>query len=826
MQRLLSAILAIGMLFSSPLSALAVENTPGKAGQITVEDSIAGLGADIALQGFDAFSSYSLTVLPPIGQAITLQAQTDAQGNSLTSLRPEETEHAGRYRVTANRGGVRAGAEATFSVLPDSPDVRNADVRADRDSIDDDGSDEALITVTLRDRFGNALAGRPVTLVSSRSADQLYALSQETDVSGAQEFVLASDEPGYAVIRAIDLLSGQTLSQSVEVQVGSAMGNEDRVAYQDSRSAGGKRMYGAALVTGDEYDVIDHFEIDAPAQMVAGVEAPALTITAVDRSGNIVRSYVGTVVFSSTDPDAQLPNFGRYAFKDRDQGEKEFALGLKFLLGGTQTLRVEDQNDPRIFGEADIDVSGRGTSADKMIVVESPVNGDKLGKPAVTVKGKGPRFVNLQIKAKSGAAPEQTFLSSTDGDGNFEEEMQLVGTGPDFYIDVYHVDDDGTIRAKSESVYVTLDSSAPTLSDVTFDPGSPVEGEQVLVSVKADSDTAGAGMRLTNKQTRVNTDVVLKPNAAAPGTFQEFFTAPEAGEYDALILASDALGNQTQMKAMLTIKSKELTQVRNLRANPLANAVTLEWDAPSDGEEQDIEKYRIYVGEKEGDFAYDFVTDRAVTKATVANLKAGQPYYFAVTALKEDRESEKSDVVSAQALGLTLEVSPQASALKLTWTPLSKDIPLSAYVLEYRVKFEEEEESELAWQGAERRLINAELKTYILRDLIDGIPYAVRLTPLTVTNEELTDLVALGEGTPNGNGFLVGAADPIPFDATSHPGNLHSGAPLTPESGLPRAAGWILVAAFGGAGGLWYRRRIQRQRHAAFLHAMQTRYAR
>jgi len=71
------------------------------------------------------------------------------------------------------------------------------------------------------------------------------------------------------------------------------------------------------------------------------------------------------------------------------------------------------------------------------------------------------------------------------------------------------------------------------------------------------------------------------------------------------------------------------------------------------------------------------------------------------------------------------------------------DVPLASYLLEFGVQGEEFTES---------RFLNGELREYTLRDLLNAVPYQLRLTPISVTGQKVEDLSATGEGTPSATG--------------------------------------------------------------------------
>lgn len=788
------SVFLIAVLTLSPLTAVA-----NQGAELIVDDSIAGVGTLVDIHGVTGTDDVTLLVKTPAGQTKSVRLAL-ANGAGSTTIPGSLTREAGMYAVTAQANGSTI-AQATAAVLPESMDPVSSTIETDTRHIDADGRDEATIDVTLTDRYGNVLPGRPVTLISGRPHDSVTPLTQETDNRGIQSFAVSTRDEGTVTLRALDLLSGNLLAASLEIDAGyGAVGNDD--SYSANR--GGGRMYYAQVAGG--FDVIDRFQITAPSTMTAGVEAPKITVSAVDRDGNIVEDYVGTVIFSSTDPDATLPNFGRYTFKDRDLGAKEFPLVLKFRANGQQTLRVEDQNDSRIMGEATVTVGGSApvTGGTNTIVVTSHKDGDSVNSTSIVLVGKGPAFANLIVM---GGMQDQAF--STGEDGTFSVPVTLDPNQRDFTLRVR--DDAG--RNDSGSIRLTLDTEAPVIGDVSFSPDEPQAGDKILVTVESDPKLKSLVMTLDKTAASASSDVILKETGST-GSYQAVFSVDEAGAYQPTLVAIDAAGNRTELRATLAVGIQTLPIVQNLVAEPRLSAASLSWDAldvPLDG-------YRVYVGDEPGNFLYTLDTQSLTTTATVAGLTPGQTYYFAVTGVKGDSESkEKSKVAKVDILGLTLEVTPTDGALGIKWSSLKADVPLASYLLEFGIEGDTYTES---------RYINGELREFTLRDLLNGIPYTLRLTPVSVTGQKLEELAATGQGTPStlSPGFNPSASDPVPFISATHPGGVAEPAPHTPSSGIPPFA-WILMAGVGTAGVfLRLRHRQKIQKTAAFLSAVQSRY--
>lgn len=792
--RIAAAILSAAL----PLTAIA-------APILQADPSIAGLGLDVALTGGPADSGISIIVKDPKGRTTTMPVQTDANGRASASLDNTKTQAAGEYAVSAVGSDRVAIASANTRVDADTMDPWTSVIQSWTPRIDADGTDEAEILVTLRDRYGNVLEGRPVAVISNRPDDVVEAVTPQTDIDGVQHFAVSTEKPGLIQLRAVDLLSGNTIVESAEINAGGyAVGGYEttNTAYAPSTvSANGKRFYLNAQLTptSNGFGVLDGFEVTAPSTLNTNEDAPKVTIRAVDAQGKTVENYNGTVTIVTTDPQATVPNFGSYTFRERDLGVKDFPLALRFRTAGEQTIRVQDQNDNGVFGEAVVNVGGNGGSVSRGITITSHDDGDYVNSTDIVIEGVGPRFSNLIVMGGA-----QDVLGSTNEDGSFSIPVALNPSQRDFTIRVQ--DDAG--RYDSGSLHLILDQTKPEIKSIQFVPKDPEEGEKVLIVVETE-DGAQALVRIPNLINGTETEYTLNPVATLSGSYQGFFDAPNAGSYQPAVVVMDKAGNIEEVRSELNVRGKTLPIVQNVQASPRVDSVELTWDAVS----AEVTGYRVYVGEDPSDF-YSLDTDRAVTKATVKGLTPGKTYYFGVTALNGSMESEeKSALVEAQVLGFKLEVTAQANALNVTWTTLTTDLPLSSFLLEYGVS---------ATDLNETRMLNGELRDYTIRDLLSGVQYFIRVTPVTVTGDKLDELAAEGDGTPEGEGFVAGPRDDIPFD------DLRPGAPnevpSLPNNGVSSIA-WMSAIALGVIGVLYqlHRRKNIRQT-AAFLQAVQSNY--
>lgn len=748
------------------LTILTIPFSAESAGVLEVLDTIAGLPTEVIIRDIDPYKSVTGELRGP-GDSYTFSCATDANGEAHCDLPGNRLTHAGTYMISIPEEGLTG----TFNILPDRIDPRMSSIVTNPT---DTQVTETKITVTLMDQYRNPLAGRLVELLSTHQNDYIRTLTDQTDDTGVQQFSLVASDPGTRQIRAVDILSNVSLDTEIDITIQRQSVNgtsQIRRSPASSRThVSGRMFYGQVA----SFDIVDHFEVTIPPTMVTGVEAQKIVIRAVDRRGNTVEDYVGTIVFSSTDPFAALPAFGEYIFRDRDLGVREFPLALKFQTPGEQTFRTEDKTNPDIFGEAFVIVSGSmAIPPERKIIITSHTQDQVINTTNIVLEGKAPPFINLII-----TGGQTDHISETDETGIFSVPLVLPDNQRDFTIRVR--DENG--QHDSGSLHLVLDTDGPSIHTVSFSPEHPEEGASVLVLVESEPQLAQIVMIIT-KNDGTSMEITLSPTPSAEsGSYQTVFQAPAAGTYQPLISVIDSGGNSTELRTMLTVELANLESVENIRATPLKNAVALEWDPC-----EEVDSYRIYVGENPNDFLYSLDTGRPTNKATVSGLLPGRTYFFAVTCLIGDTESETKKVIEATVPGLVLTITPQDASLLIEWPVLPTDIPLDSYLLEYGIEPE---------NLTERRTLHGSLQAFTVHDLLNDITYYLRLTPVSVTGDTLSDMATSGQGTPH---TLTPGFRPQPTDATpfSYDKTLPLGASVLPRAPYAHPTGIPTVAWIG-----------------------------
>ncbi len=809
------------------LLAVALLSFPAftSAAEMAVLDTVAGLSTEVTISGLSPNATVTLSVTSPLGESSSYTLSAEPNGIARAWIAGKDLQTAGRYALLSSDDTKTKGI---LTVHPDSISPHRSFIETATSTAN--VGEEFLATAVLVDRFGNPLSGRRVELLSGRAEDVIEPLSRETNDRGEQDFLVRSVKPGVFSLRAVDLISGQTLASEVRISAGSTLGGFGGPVASVSTQQFYRSNPLRADVSGSPYRAqaqdtprFAKFTIDIVGQEGVAVpeveqgKALSMVLTAQDQYGKRYLDFQGTIYLATTDPDATLPLFGVYNFAFANEGSMTLTLGLKFATAGEHAMVLTESPDAipadinDALGNLTVNVTRlKAAQSTKRIAVDSPSPGALLGKSdliegkSILVEGKGREFINISI-----TGGKEEIESETDRQGNFSVSVPLDTTKTDQKITVHDVDAPQNSTERSFRIDVT----PPQFDSITFAPQSPLEGSDVLVVVTTEPNVKSITLTL-NGETHV-----LTTTDASSGKYQMLFTAPPGGTYEAIVRAMDTLENEAQETVPLAVVLKGLPKVTNVIAESQANAIALRWDPVTD---ITADAYRIYVGTDPDDFLYTLDTDRPLTTATIAGLRPGTTYFFAVTALQGPREStEQSDIIDATVLGVHLNITPEDGALFIEWTSLQKNMPLANFLLEYGVEPD---------QFTEQRVFNSDLRAFTLRDLINGVPYYLKLTPVAVTGEQLSDLASTGQGTPTGKGFTAGTADPVPLNLDLHGSASPYAGPRQPgtvplsEEGIPT---WALFFTIGASVVLyrWYLLRSRDSRAtSAFLLSMESKY--
>jgi len=171
-----------------------------------------------------------------------------------------------------------------------------------------------------------------------------------------------------------------------------------------------------------------------PSSLTAGVPSD-VTVTIKDISGNTVTTYTGTVVFTSTDPQAILPP--NYTFVTLDAGTHRFPLGVNLRTAGSRQVTVTDSAVPSLSGTQTVTVTPGATTLLNVTGITSPIS---AGAPSNVTVAARDQFGNLtpgyrgtiRFTSTDSAATlpaNYTFLAGDNGSHTFVDGVVFRTTG-------------------------------------------------------------------------------------------------------------------------------------------------------------------------------------------------------------------------------------------------------------------------------------------------------------------------------------------------------------------------------------------------------------
>jgi len=623
------------------------------------------------------------------GQVTRVPAEADLEGFAQAEF--YQTKQAGDYRVSiVYPNSALSSPSRSFSVLPGEFSPTNSVIKT-TDRMPDAG-DSTFITVTLYDEYRNAIGGHKVNIFSNRNGDVVTAIdSGLTNTLGEASFKVTSDYPGISYFTAYDVTLNKVLSDRVEIVVMEPVNEEPRFIGGHFLSADLFRSDLTAIGSDEVLPgpVFEFLIEDVPAQVNDGTDQ-TITITAVDTNGNVAKNYTGTVIFSSTDDNAVLPNNGEYTFRESDLGKFTFNLALRFSELGDHTVQVYDKSDWDISGEYKVNVVRPGSVVDvttkSNLEIKSPVDGAELGNNLIILSGTGDPYINLKIFDNDVKIGD----SETDESGFFSYQIQNLDSGSHMF---YVMSDVGGVSA---SVNIQVDTMPPVLNDFEITPeGTVLPGTALQIKVQSEPGLDEAKIRIQG------IEEILNPSDVTPGLYTATIGAPQnEGDFPVDIILVDQLSNQAQLLNKVTVKVVAVPEIlpptiSSLEATPGDLEIKLSWD-PIEDHDYDIASYRVYYGMsfETLDKMVDTGTDMA--EYTMIDLENGQQYFFAVKAvdIKGEESKENGTMVSATPVQEVLEIAPPTvtglesisgdAEILLSWDPiLTHEVGIASYRVYY-----------------------------------------------------------------------------------------------------------------------------------------------
>lgn len=617
--KILKVLLALitSLLLSMPQTVSAAANS------VTALDTVANFETLLKAEGLLPNANISFVVRKPDDSVIQVPATADAYGIAEATLSDSETRIAGVYHVIAN------GKSSSFEVFPGEMSAKVSALYLNKGYVGANGADFATVNVRITDEFGNPLEFHEVKLFSSRSGDRIIVDSAETDSEGVAKFIISSRETGVSTLTATDASAETVLMNRLKLVFFKA-----NTVF---KAVGGDPE---TILLAQAGQTVNRFEIENMPATVNLNDAVSFSVKAVDASGAVISSYIGTLLFSSTDPNVQIPN--PYTFRAADQGRKTFDLGLSFRTAGSQKLMAQQEGNALIKGEKTVQVVSAAGPGSGQVRITKPATGT-YSVNILAVEGEA----NPNAKVKIFDNGQQVSEVQSDSSGRFRYNTSLLTDGQH----TFHAESGGVTATP---VTVTIDSTPARVESTVITKTHLAPGETTEIIIRSDAD-------LNSIQATIGDFITdLEPDPANPGLYRGTLTAPAAdGEYTINVIITDKVGNvspaaevgklrvDASLKPDAPVGFDVPSKVSGVSAAPGNARITLTWQLAQAA--SGIALYRIYYGSDPTSLNLIVNTQDSKTTWFIPNLQNGTKYYFQVVGVdtQGSEGDNRSDVVNA-----------------------------------------------------------------------------------------------------------------------------------------------------------------------------------
>lgn len=302
------------------------------------------------------------------------------------------------------------------------------------------------------------------------------------------------------------------------------------------------------------YAAVDQFEVILGKEAAQVWESLDITISAIDRDGNIVTDYTGDIlVFSESDSQAEFPTDlaeNSYSFTAANEGTVKFENAVKFKNSGLQDLYVYDLNDENVLWVAEVTITAKEVLKDVEISILSPENWVTLWKNNVTISGQTQKNYQIRILVNN----EQDYFTTTNSDGIFEKEIEWLQEWANS-LQAFILDADNQQIGESDKIDIKINSKAPDFKNLTITPTGEVEaGSDIQIELVSNTGLMEVQVILD--------DIITKLGEEKDGIYKAITKAPNtAGTYPIDIVLKDEFANQTQerwVENLVVIPAPEL----------------------------------------------------------------------------------------------------------------------------------------------------------------------------------------------------------------------------------------------------------------------------
>jgi len=561
------------------------------------------------------------------------------------------------------------------------------------------GEDYSIVTVTLRDTIGTAIAGKRVNLISSRATDEIIVVRATTSSNGEAVFSVVAKEEGVSALTAIEQSSGTTLVERPRI-----------VFLQKAGGIGGNYLRSDVLEGEEENEALaGELKLELPDDIT--INSPIdIVVSVVDNSDTLIESFVGTVSFESEDESAILPK--SYTFTEVDRGSHVFANAVTFTTTGEKSISVTT-DDLSVAGSS-IAISIAGEIIDvEAPVITSPIENDLLS-GTIKLLGFAESNLNLAVFVDDEFATE----GESDTDGRFLIEVDLPDGEYKIAVSILNADD--TVGAISEPVNIEIDQTAPTIDQIILNPdGQIFLGTPLVVSIQSETDLADAQIKIGSQF------IGLKESET--GSYSAEINFEEVGDYSLDFELIDRAGNLSEFPeaTVVSVLPNITIATETLRTTAKDSRVDLRWNPPSNSDE--IKNYEINYGRSPADLNQKYITTDNRTAWYISELTNGTTYYFEINSFDElEKRNGGSEIVS-ETPKATLFATGCNNLILLNWA-LPENPEIANFRLDYGLTSGNYSESRVLSGDASR-------SKWEIRDVINGVEYFVILRGVDALGE-------------------------------------------------------------------------------------------
>lgn len=687
---------------------------------VFAEDTIAGYGSTLTTSALAGGADVTFDLKKPQGSIITFTAKADDRGIATTDVSSFHTQAAGMYNVTAKVDGQKA--ETTFQVFADKPAPTLSRVTANKKMAAANGKDNAEVTVELKDGFGNPVEKHQIALVSSRPDDTIV-LSSPTAVSGADGIVVfkvASVKDGLATLTAMDMTNNAVVGERESVLFSSdaQTGSTASVITPSQLQASLLTQVSTTPLNSSASRLRIRTE---PTNRVAVGDYYNIIVEVLTQNGQPATDYRGTLLFTSTDTNAELPlKTTGYQFTGGEQpaASKTFSQAARFLSAGEKTIQVVDRDNVSLSASFTItafDRAGGTTATTTPIMITRPQAGILTGKD-ITVEGTATAYQELHIydngvDINKVTADAQGVFTATLGnltDGTHKVEVKAQDTG-------------GNVTASSDAVTVSLRSSTPTVKSLTYDPVGPKfsPAQSVKVIVTADAGLSRVLYSLQGQPFQLTAD------AQVPGQYTGTITLPaQSGSFDATVQVENSFGitgNQSYPASVTIAPSFNMDSVAYDPNSP--TTINVSWQTPTTALNQ---KLRLAYGMSADALNQTKDIPTAQSPFTLDGLTGNTTYYVQLQALDTSgavlQQSTTKAVTTPQGLAISGAQADNADGkLLVRWSMVGPKSQVTRYHILYGISPENYTKEQYA---------DASVSSVTLEPLVDNTLHYLRVQAL------------------------------------------------------------------------------------------------